>query len=143
MFPLCASQAGPPERYLGIAYAMLPGVRVLAEASPLPALPLAMVSAHALECGLKAYLSRDGDDTLLKKKEVRHNLNELWSLAFSQGLNIESPPPRWVDCLSQLHNKPYYLRYSTGIDGMTTPAPEPMTTELAAIIKQVREQLLS
>ena len=139
--PLRILPAGPPHTYLGIAYAMLPGVGILAAASPLPALPLAMVSAHVLECILKAYLSRSGDDRQVKQRDVRHNLNALWSLAHADGLSIQSQPPQWVDCLSHLHDSPYYLRYSTGAHGISTPAPEPMTTELALLIEQVRSQL--
>ncbi len=133
--------ADPPHTYLGIAYAMFPAVRILADASPLPALPLAMVSAHVLECALKAYLSRSGDDRRLRKSDVRHNLEALWSLARTDGLNIQSQPPQWVTGLSQLHNSPYYLRYSTGVHGIVSPAPEPMATELAALIAQVQSQL--
>lgn len=133
--------AGPPHTYQGIAFAMLPGVRVLAAASPLPALPLAMVSAHVLECTLKAYLSRSGDDRSVKANGVRHNLNALWSLAHSDGLQIQSQPPQWVACLSQLHDSPYFLRYSTGVHSISTPAPEPMTTELSALVEQVQRQL--
>ena len=119
---------------------MLPGVRILAAASPLPALPLALVSAHVLECMLKAYLSKSGDDLRLKQSDIRHNLNALWSLANSEGLNIPNQPPQWVECLSHLHKSPYYLRYSTGVHGLSTPAPEPMTAELAALLEQVRLQ---
>lgn len=133
--------AGPPHTYLGIAYAMMPGVRILADSSPLPALPLAMVSAHVLECILKAYLSRSGNDHRLKKRDVRHNLGLLWSQAQADGLNIQRQPPQWVVCLSQLHNSPYYLRYSTGAHGIVGLAPEPMATELAALIGQVQSQL--
>ena len=133
--------AGPPHTYQGIAFAMLPGVRILAAASPLPALPLAMVSAHVLECTFKAYLSRAGDDRNVRANNVRHNLNALWSLAHSDGLSIQSQPPQWVACLSQLHDSPYFLRYSTGVHGISTPAPEPMTTELAALVEQVQRQL--
>jgi hypothetical protein len=133
--------AEPPRTYLGVAHAMLPGVRILAASSPLPALPLAMISAHTLECGLKAYLSRSGDESQVRKREVQHNLNALWSLAFSQGLNIQEQPPQWVDILSHIHKWPYYLRYSTDVHGIQTPAPEPMVTELATIIDQVQRQL--
>ena len=139
--PLRILPAGPPHTYLGIAYAMLPGVRVLAGATPLPALPLAMLSSHILECGLKAYLSRSGDDSRVKQQRIRHNLNELWALASSEGLSIPTQPPQWADCLSHLHKPPYFLRYSTGVHGISTPAPEPMVTELAAILEQVRCQL--
>lgn len=139
--PIQILPAGPPHTYLGIAYAMFPGVRVLAAASPLPDLPLAMVSAHVLECILKAYLSRSGDDRRVKQSKVRHNLNALWSLAHSEGLSIQCSPPSWVDCLSHLHDSPYYLRYSTGVHGISNPSPEPMASELAALLEQVRSQL--
>lgn len=132
---------GPPHTYIGIAYCMMQGVCVLAEASPLPALPLAMVSAHVLECALKAYLSRSGDNARLKKSNIRHNLEALWSLAHSEGLNIQREPPVWVLLLSHIHKPPYFLRYSTGVNGLTTPAPEPMATELSSIVEQVRTQL--
>lgn len=139
--PIQVVPPGPPHTYLGIAYSMLPGVRVLAAAVPLPALPLAMVSAHVLECTLKAYLSRSGDDARVKHRKVRHNLNVLWSMAHADGLTIPCSPPQWADCLSHLHNSPYYLRYSTGVHILSTPAPEPMTSELAALLEQVRRQL--
>jgi hypothetical protein len=132
---------GPPHTYIGIAYCMLQGVRVLAEASPLPALPLAMVSAHVLECALKAYLSRSGDDARVKRADIRHNLNALWSLAHAEGLNIQREPPEWASVLSHVHDQPYYLRYSTGVNGLVTPAPEPMATELSAVVDQVQTQL--
>ena len=75
--------AGPPHTYFGVAQEMMPAVRLLANASP-PASPLALclVAAHVLECLLKAYLSRDGDDARLTKKAGRHDLNGLWKLAF-------------------------------------------------------------
>jgi hypothetical protein len=134
--------AKPPHTYLGVAYAMLPGVRVLATSTPLPALPLALISAHVLECILKGYLSRSGDDSQLRRlSDRRHNLNKLWSLARGEGLNIPSEPPQWVDCLSHLHDAPYYLRYSTGVHAISTPAPEPMCIELSALIERVRSQL--
>lgn len=63
-----------PAGSLSIAQRMMPGVKVLAAASPLPALTLALVAAHVLECMLKAFLSRDGSDDAIKKPNVRHNL---------------------------------------------------------------------
>jgi hypothetical protein len=120
---------------------MMLGVRVLATASPSPALALDFVAAHVLECLLKAYLSRDGSDVGLRDPNVRHNLRTLWAMAFEQGLHIPQLAPSWVDCLSSLHKNPYYLRYSTGVHGIVSPTAEPMTSELTALVEVIREQL--
>jgi hypothetical protein len=133
--------AGPPHTYFGVAQSMMSGVKVLATASPPPALALALVAAHCLECVLKAYLSRDGSDAALRKPNVRHDLNTLWAMAFAQGLEVQESPSSWVDCLSGLHKRPYYLRYSTGVHGIVSPGAEPMTSELAALLEIVREKL--
>ena len=118
---------------------MIRGVRVLADASPVPSLALSLVAAHVLECTLKAYLSRDGSDSCVKDDpKVRHDLGALWSMANKQGLGITLPPPQWVQTLSHIHNSPYYLRYSTGIHGISTPGPEPMTTELQSLLDLVQ-----
>ena len=133
--------AAPPHTYFGVAQSLMPGVKVLAGASPSPALALALVAAHVLECLLKAYLSKDGSDVAVKDQNVRHNLNALWAMAFKQGLRVQELPPSWVDCLSGLHKSPYYLRYSTSIHGIVSPGAEPMASELAALLEVVREQL--
>ena len=133
--------AAPPYTYLGIAQAMIGGVRVLASASPTFALALALVAAHVLECTLKAYLSRSGSDVAVRAPAVRHNLAALWAMAHADGLLVPNTPPSWVSMLSGLHNSPYYLRYSTGIHGMSSPAAEPMTSELSALIALVQGSL--
>jgi hypothetical protein len=133
--------AAPPHTYFGVAQSMMPGVKVLAVASPPPALALALVAAHVLECLLKAYLSRDGSDAAVTKRGVRHDLNVLWAKAFAQGLRVPESPPSWVDRLNGLHKWPYYLRYSTGVHGIISPGAEPMTSELAALLEIVRGQL--
>lgn len=133
--------AAPPHTYFGVAQSMMPGVKVLATASPSSPLALSLVAAHVLECLLKAYLSRDGADAALKDRGVRHNLNALWAMAFAKGLRVAESPPGWVDCLSGLHDSPYYLRYSTDVHGIVSPGAEPMTSELAAILEIVRAQL--
>ena len=138
--PIRMKPAGPPDTYFGVGENMMRGVQVLAAASPTSALALALVAAHVLECLLKAYLSRGGSDAALKEKEVRHNLNALWAMAFGQGLRIPESPPDWVARLSDLHDRPYHLRYSTGVHGIVSPAAEPMTAELAALLETVRGQ---
>ena len=131
----------PPHTYFGVAQSMMPGVTILAAASPAPPLALCLVAAHVLECLLKAYLSRDGSDADVRDAKVRHDLSALWGMAFAQGLPVPQSPPAWVDCLSGLHKHPYYLRYSTGVHGIVSPAPEPMASELRALLETVRGQL--
>jgi hypothetical protein len=131
------AKPAPPETYLGVAESMIAGVNVLAKHG-IGGLALPLVAAHTLECALKAYLSRDGQDSRLKQPALRHHIEELWKLARTEGLPIGDVPD-WAANLSRIHDKPYYLRYSTGIHGIVTPAPEPMATELAAIIGTVRQ----
>jgi hypothetical protein len=131
------SKPAPPETYLGVAESMMAGVSVLAKHG-IAGLALPLVAAHTLECALKAYLSRDGQDSRLKQPALRHHIEELRKLARTEGLPIGDVPD-WAANLSRIHDKPYYLRYSTGIHGIVTPAPEPMATELAAIIGTVRQ----
>lgn len=126
--PVTIAPAAPPHTYFGVAQSLMPGVKILAAASPPPALALALLCSHVLECLLKAYLSRDGSDAALKEPNIRHDLNALWALAFAQGLCVQESPPAWADCLSGLHKSPYYLRYSTGVHGIVSPGAEPMTS---------------
>jgi hypothetical protein len=134
--------AGPPYTYLGVAENLMPGVKVLAAATPVPGLALPFVCAHVLECVLKAYLSRYVPEKALRDRKLCHNLNALWILASAQGLRVDASPPAWVDCLSGLHNGPkFFLRYSTRVHGVVSPAAEPMATELGALLEVVREQL--
>lgn len=128
----------PPHTYLGVARSMLEGVTVLASAKAIPALNL--VAGHALECMLKAYLTRDGKDRWSLR---HHNLVRLWRKASCQGLRIASSPPEWVVSLNKLHNKPYRLRYPEGIQGTVGPNIQAMTTELASVLETVRAQLSS
>lgn len=132
--------AGPPHTYLSTARNFLSGALTLG-AVPSCALPLTFLAAQATECGLKAYLSRSGDDGRLKRHPIRHDLVVLWSLAASEGLAVSSTPPQWVANLSQLHGSPYYLRYSTGVHGLVLPAAEPMVTELTKLIETISLQL--
>jgi hypothetical protein len=132
---------GPPHTYLGMARQLLHGVPPLASAGVQTSIALAFVAAQVAECLLKAYLSRGGDDKRLKNPPLQHNLAALWQLAEAEDLALSTPPPAWLSLLSELHDKPYFIRYSTGVHGMCTPAPEPMATELAALVELVARSL--
>ena len=129
--------AGPPHTCFGVARSMLPGVRTLSAATPLAPLALCLVAAHVLECTLKAYLSRGGSDKAVRASTVRHNIVALWSMAHAQGLAVTLAPPDWVKTLSDLHNSPYHLRYSTGVYGIVKPAIQPMAAELESLVQTV------
>lgn len=139
--PIAIKPAGPPDTYIGVAQGMMPGVTVLASATPGVPLALALIASHVLECALKAYLSRDGSDERLKRAPLNHDLGELWTLAASEGLRVAEEPPAWVQGLSGVHGSPFYLRYSTGVHGIVLPPSQTVATELAVLLATVREQL--
>jgi hypothetical protein len=129
----------PPYTYFGVAESMIAGAKVLAAAKPVPAVALAMLSAHALECLLKllkAYLSRGGADP-----SRNHDIRKFWQKAHEGGLRIPKTPPEWVSRLDAVHRGPdYHLRYPT-THAITTPTPEPMVSELVALAELVRVRL--
>lgn len=131
----------PPLAYFGIARSLMSGINLLAQNPAACGLALPMLCAHALECLLKAYLSRSGEDRELRTKDVRHNISRLWAMAFSEGLEVSEKAPAWVDRLSEVHDAPYCLRYSTNVHGIVTPGVEPMVTELNALLVAVKKRL--
>lgn len=140
--PMTMLPALPPHTYMGMARIFLKGAADLSSLGTSNALPVSFLVAQATECALKAYLSREGDDTRLKNDpNLRHNLEALWSLACSEGMPVAAAPPRWLSMLSGLHNKPYYLRYSTGIHGMQTPEENSMVAGVASLVESVAAKL--
>lgn len=141
--------AGPPHTYVAVAYGLLHGAKALAVANPMPAMALALLCAHSLECTLKAYLTRDGDSSQVRNAGIRHNLNGLWALAVANGLGVNATPPFWADRLSELHDSPFALRYLEGergddgkrnyFHGLGLVAAEPTVTELEAILGTVEQ----
>jgi len=135
--------AGPPHTYLGMAQLLLNAVDPLVAAGGSCAVPLAFVSAQVAECALKSALSKDGDDRRLRDKALRHNLKALWHLAHAEGLPVSATPPEWIDRLSQLHETPYYIRYSTGVHGLVTPAPAQVQVGLRDLVDVVGQYVRS
>jgi hypothetical protein len=140
------------ESYFGVAQSLLPGVHVLALHTPQCSMALALVTAHVLECLLKAFLARTQPDpraTAAADEEVKkagHNLKWLWVNASQRGLEIPATPPDWALILHGLHDRPFKLRYSRdlhdqGLHGVVTPGAQPMVAELDALVGLVRDQL--
>jgi hypothetical protein len=123
------------------ATAFFAGATILAEHEAPPLFALALLSAQALECALKAYLARAGKsrDELTAYK-LRHDLLALWSEAQGSGLPLPPPNPLWVPVLGSIHAAPYELRYSGRSNVLAVPAAEPMTSELGALLEMVRQQ---
>lgn len=134
--------AGPPHTYLGVANSLRPAIHTLLENRACWGIPISILIAHALECLLKAFLSKDGDDSGVRGQAIQHNLQELWKQAASLGLSIDADPPEWVVKLGGLHQRPYRLRYSTQVHGVVTPSPKVMVTELDAVFEVVRKSVL-
>ena len=133
--------AAPPHTYLGMSRQFANAIRPLAAAGPPCAVPLAFVCAQTLECALKAYLSRAGNDARLRQSPLRHNLEQLWLLAESEHLSLPSPVPAWVPRLSSLHDRPYYLRYSTGVHAMVSPGAEPMCSDIERVVALIVQSI--
>ena len=133
--------AGPPQTYLGVAKSLRPAIHTLLENRACWGVPISILIAHALECLLKAYLSRDGNDSRVRGRAVQHDLQELWRMAASGGLDVDKDPPDWVSKLGNLHQYPYRLRYSTDVHGIVTPSPKVMVEELESVFEVVRATL--
>jgi hypothetical protein len=131
----------PPHSYVGVAQNLVEGIKVLVAAESPPPVALAMLCAHALECSLKAYLSRDGNDARLMNPAIRHNIGALWALASREGLAVPEIAPPWVCGLSDLHDKPYDLRYATRFQFLVLPAAGLMAAGVTDLLQLVRINL--
>jgi hypothetical protein len=139
--PVKIKPAEPPYTYLGVAQNLFTGVKVMASATPIPTHALSLVAAHTLECSLKAFLSKNGTDKELKGSKIRHNLLALWEKAVAEGLPSNMPPPGWVERLSQLHDRPYHLRYSEGVHGLVLPEPKELADGIEKLLELVQNNL--
>jgi hypothetical protein len=120
------------------ASAMLSGVRSLASTDPIPNLALALLCGHGIECALKALLAQSGlNSEELRRKPYGHDLLELWKATLSKGFQIESPPPLFLECLNQVYDAPFKLRYPNGSKGITLPTCEVMKAGLEDLTKIV------
>lgn len=134
--------ARPPHTYLGMARHFAIGLVALTKANPPAVIAASFLCAQLIECALKASLSRDGTDARLKASAIRHNLAGLWTLAAAEGLAIDAAVPDWLTSLSALHGAPYYLRYSTGVNGMVSPNLQLMCEGAQRLLMAVERQVV-
>ncbi len=126
---------GPPDSYLAVVNQLMPAIRILETSQPPLAIALSMLCAHTLECALKALLSRNGDDRCVRRFDIHHNISKLWKEAQSNGLS--SPIPDWAQRLSDLHDRPFHLRYLDQVHALVTPNPHLMRVELEKLIARM------
>ncbi len=125
--------------YMIVARDLLPAVEALSILpGNVPTRGCAMLGGHTLECILKSFLSHKGRGRGDLKNKIKHNLEELWKMAYREGLSIPKKVPDWVRIL----NESFYLRYQEGMAGNVvnagqTPALIPMANELKDLIKVV------
>jgi hypothetical protein len=135
----------PTERegYMIVARDLLQAVEALSILPPnVPPRGCALISAHALECALKAFLWHKGKKKEIREQKVQHDLIALWHIAYKEGLSIPKDPPDWVTTLSSGHGPNFYFRYQKGqggtiVYGGSTPALIPMRDALKNLIEMV------
>ena len=126
--------------YLVVARELLQGVEMLATFTKVSPRACALIAAHSLECTLKAYLWHKEKRSELVSQNVRHNILELWKLAYNENsLGISETPPTWVRILSEGHGPNYYFRYQKGkskkiVHGGQTSALAPMASQLSSLL---------
>lgn len=144
----------PPDfhGYFTVAERLIVGMRVLLPAWPetgprtAPTVGHAFffLCAHAVECLLKAYLTRDNSkDSLekVRKHDIRHNLAALWEMAHHDGLGNLAQVPEWIEGLGDVHDSPYALRYMTGLHGAILFTPTTVMPLIDGLLDQVRSML--
>ena len=122
------------QSFLMTANQLLAGATALADLNLPAALPGALLSAQALENGLKALLWTTGSTTSdLRKQPFGHDLVTLWKEAELKGLLAESPPD-WCILLNSLHAFPYKGRYPSCLNGFQTPNAKATVAQLVTIL---------
>lgn len=130
-----------PASYLGAARQLAFGIRPLVAGGDECIAALQFICGQVVENALKAFLVANGTtEKALTDKEHRHDLSWLWQESQSK-LGLADPPPNWLISLSQLHGKPYRIRYAKGVDLLFSPAAEPMAHDVEELITTVTRAL--
>jgi len=120
------------------AQSMLEEIEFLANRSPLPLMPCAVLAGLAVECSLKAYLvDRFVSARKLRAKPYGHNLAALWETAAAKGLKIAKRPPAWCVALNKLTSGKFLARYHTGVHGLAFPPTKRMLRGIRKLIRLV------
>jgi len=134
--------AGPPHTYLGVAQQLMPSIATLATCAE-NAYGKTLLCGHAIECVLKAYITRVESGRASLKTIKHHNLMRLWAMAATSGPGVTATVPAWLAHLNHLYAAPYRLRYANGYHGAVLLAAEPMVTDLRELLTTVSQAIAS
>ena len=131
-----------PHSLLGAASSLVRSVEYLVlNVKDVEVWGIALLSAHALEIILKAFLVANGvtEDELIWR--VGHNLDKAWREASSRGLGISKDPSRWCNLLDGAHDSPYVLRYPPTNTGMVLPNLNDLSSNLRELYELVKKSI--
>lgn len=131
-----------PQSLLGAASSLVSSVECLVlSVKTVEVWGIALLSAHAVEIILKAFLIAKGVSEEKLEQKIRHHLGKAWRKASSLGLDIPSDPPRWCNLLDGAHDSPYFLRYPPTNTGMILPNLNDLSANLRGLYELVRRSL--
>jgi hypothetical protein len=127
-----------PREYRTVAGEFLAALELLADQPGMASSAWVCLAAQALECTLKAYITRLGLPAPARRQD--HDLINLWSSAVNASaaaakkISLEARPPEWCVMLNALHDHPFPHRYPAA-EGLTA------TTERAQLARTLRALL--
>lgn len=131
-----------PQILLGAASSLVRSVECLVPiAKTVEVWGIALLSAHATEIILKAFLIANGVTEEQLEQKIRHHLGKAWRNASSLGLDIPSEPPRWCNLLDKVHDWPHFLRYPPTNTGMILPNLNDLSANLRGLHELVQRSI--
>lgn len=129
------------EKYLNSAKGYLESLEILSERLGSNLVDsMGLISSHAIELTLKAYLIHVGlDEKQLKK--IGHNLDDAWLAAHKAGLPISKEPIFSIRLLSISHDRPFYFRYPKEKTATAIPPPSQLCGEVRGLINIVENHI--
>lgn len=127
-------------KFLQSAKEFLDGAEVLLDHPHKTIRAFTLLSGHALECMLKAYLCyADKNITLANLKSFfGHDLLKLVDKSTELGLKFPDSKQNWLHGLDKIYDKPFELRYLSSAGGQF-PNPHIMFNDLKIIFNILKE----
>lgn len=132
----------PPAEHrslFNVAANLMPGVKHLGRSKETRREAFVLVSGHAAECLLKAIATKSGAKTsILRQRDTRHNLTELWRLAADECSTLPKGAPAWLTELDEFHDSPFVGRYMRGVNMYSLPAHKPIMQGLDTLLSHAK-----